>query len=58
MTEGVDTLASAKEQLEPRGMIVNQPDPGPFIEVAKNKLWPQYEKQYGGLWEQIVSTKV
>ena len=58
VTEDVDTLASAKEQLESRGMIVNQPDPAPFIDIAKQKLWPQYEKQYSGLWEQIVSTKV
>ncbi len=57
VTESVDTLASAKEQLEPRGMIVNEPDHAPFIDVAKQKLWPQYEKQYSGLWEQIVSTK-
>src|SRR3978361_1944045 len=58
VTEDVDTLASAKEQLESRGMIVNQPDPAPFIDIAKQKLWPQYEKQYSGLWDQIVSAKV
>jgi TRAP-type transport system periplasmic protein len=57
VTEDADTLASAKSQLEPRGMIVNQPDPAPFIDLAKKKLWPQYEKQYSGLWEQIVATK-
>lgn len=58
VTESVDTLASAKEQLESRGMTVNQPELGPFIDLARQKLWPQYEKQYSGLWEQIVSTKV
>jgi TRAP-type transport system periplasmic protein len=58
VTESVDTLASAKEQLESRGMTVNQPDPAPFIDAAKKKLWPQYEKQYSGLWDQIVATKV
>jgi len=58
VTESVDTLASAREQLESRGMTVNQPDPAPFIDAAKKKLWPQYEKQYSGLWEQIVVTKV
>jgi TRAP-type transport system periplasmic protein len=57
VTEDADTLASAKAQLEPRGMTVNQPDPAPFIDLAKKKLWPQYEKQYSGLWEQIVTTK-
>lgn len=58
VTETVDTLASAKEQLESRGMIVNQPELGPFIDQAKQKLWPQYEKQYSGLWDDIVSTRV
>lgn len=58
VTESVDTLKSAKEQLEPRGMPVNEPDRAPFIDLAKQKLWPQYEKQYSGLWEQIVATKV
>jgi tripartite ATP-independent transporter DctP family solute receptor len=58
VTEDVDTLASAKEQLESRGMIVNLPDRAPFIDLARQKLWPQYEKQYSGLWDQIVSTKV
>lgn len=58
VTEGVDTLASAKEQLEPRGMVVNQPDEAPFIDLAKKKLWPQYEKQYSGLWDEILATKV
>jgi TRAP-type C4-dicarboxylate transport system substrate-binding protein len=57
VTEDVDTLASAKQQLEPHGMIVNEPDHAPFIDLAKQKLWPQYEKQYSGLWEQIVATK-
>jgi TRAP-type transport system periplasmic protein len=57
VTEDVDTLASAKKQLEPLGMTVNEPDHGPFIDLAKQKLWPQYEKQYSGLWEQIVATR-
>jgi tripartite ATP-independent transporter DctP family solute receptor len=57
VTEDVDTLASAKEQLEPRGMTVNQPDVAPFIDLAKQKLWPMYEKNYSGLWEEIVATK-
>ncbi len=57
VTEDVDTLASAKQQLEPLGMTINQPDPAPFIDQAKQKLWPIYEKQYSGLWDQIVATK-
>jgi hypothetical protein len=39
-------------------MTVNEPDHAPFIDIAKQKLWPQYEKQYSGLWEQIVTAKV
>ncbi len=57
VTEDVDTLASAKAQLEPRGMTVNQPDVAPFIDLAKQKLWPLYQKNYSGLWEEIVATK-
>jgi tripartite ATP-independent transporter DctP family solute receptor len=57
VTETVDTLDNAKKQLEPLGMTVVQPDPAPFIALAKQKLWPQYEKQYSGLWEQIASVK-
>ncbi len=58
VTEDVDTLASAKAQLEPRGMIINEPNHGPFIDIAKAKLWPQYEAKYSGLWDQILATKV
>jgi TRAP-type transport system periplasmic protein len=57
VTESVDTLANAKQQLEPLGMTVNQPDVGPFVDLAKQKLWPQYEKNYGGLWEQILAVR-
>lgn len=57
VTESVDTLASAKQQLEPLGMVVNEPDHAPFIELAKKKVWPLYEKQYGGLWDQIMAVK-
>lgn len=57
VTEDVDTLASAKAQLEPRGMTVNQPDVAPFIDLAKQKLWPLDQKNYSGLWEEIVATK-
>jgi TRAP-type C4-dicarboxylate transport system substrate-binding protein len=57
VTESVDTLENAKKQLEPLGMEVVQPDPAPFIDLAKKKLWPIYEKQYSGLWEQIAAVK-
>ena len=58
VTEDVDSLAGAKAELEARGMTVNEPDHGPFIDIAKQKLWPQYEKNYGAIWDQIVNTKV
>jgi TRAP-type transport system periplasmic protein len=58
ITEDADTLASAKAQLEPLGLTVNQPDLAPFIDLAKKKLWPTYQSQYSGLWDQIVSAKV
>jgi len=55
-TESVDNLAAAKSQLEPRGMVVNAPDIGPFKKVAQEKIWPAYQKQFPELWEQIVAT--
>ncbi|HVY15106.1 MAG TPA: TRAP transporter substrate-binding protein [Rhodopila sp.] len=57
ITETADTLDNAKKELESKGMQVVMPDRAPFIALAKKKLWPQYEKQYSGLWEQIVATK-
>jgi len=57
ITESLDTLAAAKEQLEPHGMIVNMPDHEPFQKLAQEKVWPAYQKQYSELWELIASTK-
>jgi tripartite ATP-independent transporter DctP family solute receptor len=57
ITETADTLENAKKELEPRGLQVILPDRAPFIELAKKKLWPHYETQYSGLWEQIVAAK-
>ncbi len=56
ITEDVDTLASARALLEPRGMTVNAPDLEPFKKVAREKIWPAYQKQYGPLWDEIVAT--
>jgi len=58
ITESSDTLENAKKELEPHGMQVVMPDRGPFIDLAKQKLWPRYQGQYGGLWDKIVSAKV
>ena len=57
LTESVDNLAKAKELLEPKGMTVNAADVDAFRKVAQTKIWPAYQKQYSGLWEQIESAK-
>ena len=56
-TESVDTLAKAKELLEPKGMIVNAADLEAFRRVAQDKIWPEYRQANAALWDQIVSTK-
>jgi tripartite ATP-independent transporter DctP family solute receptor len=55
ITEDVDSLASAKALLEPKGMIVNAPDLEPFKKVAREKIWPGFQKTYGPLWDEIVA---
>ena len=55
ITEDVDSLASSKALLDPRGMTVNAPDLGPFKKIAQEKIWPGFQKQYGGLWDEIVA---
>ena len=58
ITEDVDSEAIAKKELESRGMTVNVPNRAPFLKVAQEKIWPNYQKNYGELWDQIVATKV
>jgi tripartite ATP-independent transporter DctP family solute receptor len=58
LTESVDSFAKAKEILGAKGMTVNEANKEAFRKVAQEKIWPAYEKQYSGLWEQIVATKV
>lgn len=53
-TESVDSLAKAKELLEPKGMIVNAAQLEPFRKLAQEKIWPTYQKQYPDLWDRIV----
>ncbi len=55
-TESVDTLAAAKEQLEPRGMAVNQPDHAPFRKAAEEKIWPQYKEINPEFWNLVLAT--
>ena len=57
ITEDVDNLDAAKKLLEPLGMTINAPDLGPFKAIAQQKIWPQYQKQYGALWDEIVATR-
>jgi tripartite ATP-independent transporter DctP family solute receptor len=58
LTESVDTPEKAKELLEPKGMTVNTADVEAFRKVAQEKVWPQYQKDYSELWDEIVATKV
>jgi tripartite ATP-independent transporter DctP family solute receptor len=57
-TESVDTVEKAKELLEPKGMTVNTADVDAFRKIAQDKVWPQYQKEYTDLWDEIVATKV
>ena len=55
ITESIDSEKSAKELLEPLGMTINTPDREPFKKLAREKVWPAYQKQYADLWEQITA---
>ncbi|HXW27558.1 MAG TPA: TRAP transporter substrate-binding protein [Xanthobacteraceae bacterium] len=54
-TESVDSLAKAKELLEPKGMAVNEANVDAFRKVAQEKIWPAYEKQFGAMWEAVAN---
>jgi tripartite ATP-independent transporter DctP family solute receptor len=58
LTESVDSLAKAKELLEPKGMTVNGADVEAFRKLAQDKVWPAYKTQFPEMWEEIVATKV
>jgi len=55
ITESIDSEKSARALLEPLGMTVNVPDREPFRKLAREKVWPAYQKQYAELWEQITA---
>jgi tripartite ATP-independent transporter DctP family solute receptor len=57
-TESVDSLAKAKELLEPKGMAVNAADIAAFKKVAQQKIWPAYRPQHQEIWDAIAATKV
>jgi tripartite ATP-independent transporter DctP family solute receptor len=54
-TESVDSLAKAKELLEPKGMTINAADVDAFRKVAQEKIWPAYEKQFGAMWAAVAN---
>src|SRR5262249_2232736 len=54
-TESVDTLAKAKELLEPKGMVINAANVDAFRKVAQEKIWPGYEKQFGAMWQAVAN---
>ncbi len=56
-TESVDSLAKAKELLEPKGMKINGADVTAFRKIAEEKIWPQYRQQFAEHWDKIVATK-
>ena len=57
LTESVDNFATAKKELEPKGMTVVEANVEAFRKVAQEKIWPQYKTQYAGLWDEIASFK-
>jgi tripartite ATP-independent transporter DctP family solute receptor len=56
-TESVDNVQKARELLEPKGMVVNEAKLDAFRAVARDKIWPAYQKDYPELWEAIASAK-
>jgi len=56
-TESVDSLAKAKELLEPKGMTVAQANLDAFRKVAQDKIWAAYKSQFGALFDEIESFK-
>jgi TRAP-type C4-dicarboxylate transport system substrate-binding protein len=57
LTESVDNFAAAKSELEPKGMTVVEANVAAFRKLAQEKIWPAYQQQYAGLWEQIADFK-
>ena len=57
-TESVDAIGPARQLLEPHGMKVNEADQALFKKVAQEKVWPPYQKQFAGMWDQITAAAV
>lgn len=56
-TESIDSEKGAKEALEPLGMTINVPNREPFVKLAREKVWPAYQKQYAELWDSITAAQ-
>jgi TRAP-type transport system periplasmic protein len=52
-----DHDAEYLKQLEQKGMVVNDVDKQAFVTLAKEKIWPQFEPQYGKDMQAILSIK-
>ena len=50
-----DHDADYLKQLAQKGMAVNEVDKAAFVAVAREKVWPQFEKQYGKDMQAIFS---
>jgi len=50
-----DHDAEYLKQLEQKGMVVNDVDKHAFLTLAKEKIWPQFEPQYGKDMQAILS---
>ena len=57
LTESVDNYDAAKKALEPKGMTVVQAKVEDFRKVAMAKIWPQYTKHYGAMWDEVANFK-
>jgi TRAP-type C4-dicarboxylate transport system substrate-binding protein len=57
LTESVDNFEKAKELLEAKGMKVNKANVEAFRKVAQEKIWPAYQKDFGGLWDEILKAQ-
>ncbi len=56
-TQDIDTEKSAKAALEPLGMTINNPNREAFMKVAREKIWPVYQKMYPELWDLLAATQ-
>ena len=56
-TQDIDSEKSAKAVLEPLGMTINVPNRDAFMKVAREKVWPAYQKLYPELWDQITAAQ-